>query len=439
MQYATTADGVRIAFGTAGNGPTLLRVPSLPFSHTQREWENGSPFYEELASHWTVVQFDPRGTGLSDREVEDCSLEARMLDIDAVLDKLNLSRVPLHGISWSGPLAVTYAVRHPERVSHLILDDSHARTEDFMNIPQIRALDQLTGEWDTFLEYLTYMIYGLGREDAAPIVEFMKSCVTAEGAQRIFDTARGDDVTELLPQVTQPALVIQHRAASMNAEASAREMAALIPDARLVILEGQAADDTARIVHAIADFLETEHDDHHAPAAAPAQMSGVRAILFTDMVGHTEMMDRLGDAAGRDVLREHEDLIRGVLRDHQGEEIKTMGDGFMASFGSVNGAVECAIHLQRAFARRNDSSAEPVVIRVGLTAGEPIEDGGDLFGATVIMASRIAMRAGPGEILASDVIRGLCAGKGFLFADRGESELRGFEDRVHLYEVGWQE
>jgi class 3 adenylate cyclase len=444
MQYATAADGVRIAFGTAGSGQPLLRVPSLPFSHTQREWENGSPFYSQLAENWRVIQFDPRGTGLSDRDVQDCSLEARLLDVEAVLNKLGLDSVAVHAISWSGPMAVTFAVRHPERVTHLILDDSHARTEDFMNIPQIRALDQLTGEWDTFLEYLTYMIYGLGREQAAPIVDFMKSCVSPQGALRIFETARGDDVTDILPQVTQPTLIVQHRGTSAQSEASAREMAALIGDARLVLLEGGAADETDRIIHAIGDLLGTEtHREARATRDGFRQESSVRTILFTDIVEHTAMMGRLGDKAGRDVLREHENLTRDVLRSHGGSEIKTMGDGFMASFSSPTGAVECAIALQRAFEELHhgpgaDSGKEPIHIRIGLNAGEPIEEGGDLFGATVIMASRIAAHARGSEILASDVVRGLCSGKGFLFADRGENVLRGFEDAVRLYEINWR-
>jgi len=120
-----------------------------------------------------------------------------------------------------------------------------------------------------------------------------------------------------------------------------------------------------------------------------------------------------------------------------------MGDGFMASFSSPTGAVECAIALQRAFEELHhgpsaDPGKEPIHVRIGLNAGEPIEEGGDLFGATVIMASRIAAHAKSGEILASDVVRGLCSGKGFLFADRGENVLRGFEDPVRLYGISWQ-
>jgi len=120
--------------------------------------------------------------------------------------------------------------------------------------------------------------------------------------------------------------------------------------------------------------------------------------------------------------------------------VKTMGDGFMASFGSVTRALECAIALQRAFNSRNqEPGAESLQLRVGLNAGEPIEEDGDLFGSTVILASRIASSAGAGEILTSVAVRELCAGKGFLFADRGESVLRGFEDPVRMYEVRWRE
>ena len=120
----------------------------------------------------------------------------------------------------------------------------------------------------------------------------------------------------------------------------------------------------------------------------------LRTILFTDIVGHTEMMQRLGDAKGRDVLREHERITRETLKAHGGAEVKTMGDGFMASFGCVTSAMECAIALQRAFAAHTRVDAEPLHVRVGLNAGEPIEEDGDLFGATVILASRIAAKAG---------------------------------------------
>ena len=231
----------------------------------------------------------------------------------------------------------------------------------------------------------------------------------------------------------------------------ARDLVARAPHSRLVILDDSSRDDSEKVLPVISEFagLEAaagdEHEHHHAPAGG-----SFRTILFTDVVGHTEIMQRLGDVAGRAVLREHEELTRDVLRKHNGAEVKTMGDGFMASFSSVTAAVECAIALQRAFDAHDWSAAlggaavpetglKPLSIRVGLNAGEPIAEEGDYYGATVILASRIAAQAGGAEILASNVVRELCSGKGFLFADRGETVLRGFEDPARLYEVRWRD
>jgi adenylate cyclase len=126
------------------------------------------------------------------------------------------------------------------------------------------------------------------------------------------------------------------------------------------------------------------------------------------------------------------------LKGNGGAEVKTMGDGFMASFPSVTKGVECAIALQRAFDERNVSASEPLNVRVGLNAGEPIEEDGDLFGETVIMAARSAAMAKGGEILSSLGVRELCGGKGFLFADRGEHAMRGVEDPVRVFEISWR-
>jgi adenylate cyclase len=143
-------------------------------------------------------------------------------------------------------------------------------------------------------------------------------------------------------------------------------------------------------------------------------------------VGHTAMMRRLGDEKGRAVLREHEQVTRNTLKTYGGSEVKTMGDG--PSFTSITKGVECAIALQRAFDERNASSPEPVTVRVGLNAGEPIQEDGDVFGETVILAARIAAKAEGAEILVANAVRELCSGKGFLFADRGEFVAEGFED-----------
>jgi class 3 adenylate cyclase len=169
----------------------------------------------------------------------------------------------------------------------------------------------------------------------------------------------------------------------------------------------------------------------------------LRILVFTDLVDHAGMMARLGDAKGREVLRRHERITREALAASGGTEVKTMGDGFMASFGSVTRAIECAIGLQRAIRDRAAEIGETLAVRIGLDAGEPIAEGGpdghgDLFGATVILASRIARHAAGGEILVSHTVRGLCSGKAFAFADRGTFAAKGFSEPVRLHAVSWR-
>jgi adenylate cyclase len=222
----------------------------------------------------------------------------------------------------------------------------------------------------------------------------------------------------------------------------AQDLAAKIPQARLQPLpQGIMSYLAAGRIDEVIDVLNEFIDDSatSAPANAPqTARSTVQTVLFSDIVGHTEMMQRLGDAKGREVLRAHERITRETLRAHGGTEIKTDGDSFMVSFTSVTSAVECAIALQRAFASHTESMPEPLHVRVGLNAGEPIEEDGDLFGSTVILASRIAARAGAGEILVPETVRGLLSGKTFQFSDRGDFVPKGFEDAVRLYEVRWQ-
>ncbi|MEE9254055.1 MAG: adenylate/guanylate cyclase domain-containing protein, partial [Pseudomonadales bacterium] len=217
-----------------------------------------------------------------------------------------------------------------------------------------------------------------------------------------------------------------------------RELASRLADVRFIPLEGSgssaAQSQADRKVREIREFLGLEPLTKKGAAAAPDMYT----ILFTDIESSTALTQRLGDEKARDVLREHERIVREQLSAHAGAEVKTMGDGFMASFGSASGALECAIAMQKAFAAYNQLAEEPVRIRVGLNAGEPIAEEDDLFGTAVILAARIAAKADGGEILVSDVVRQLVAGRSFMFNDRGETELRGFEDPVRVYEVRWE-
>ena len=445
IQYAQTSDGVSIAFYKMGEGMPLVCLPdSTP--HVQMEWQfpRWREWYEALARKRMLVRYDRRGAGLSERDVTDYSLDVLVLDLEAVVDRLGLERFALLAPSFAGLVAVAYATRHPERVSHLILWCSHPRGSDVWRSSRAQAFRAIrVTDWELYTESLADLYVGvrLEEEERRALTALIREAVTWESHKAFLAAAEGFDVTDLLSQVRPPTLVLHRREVAFPDVSVAKELASRIPDARLALLEGTSAvpfwGDTKAVLSAIDEFLgEGEVPASAEPSPPP---SGLVTVLFTDMEGSTAMTQRLGDAKARDLLREHEHIVREALKAHGGSEVKTMGDGFMASFGSAVKALECAIAIQQAFAQHNESAGEPILVRVGLNAGEPIAEEEDLFGTAVIRAARIAALAQGGEILAANVVRELAEGKGFLFGDRGEVALRGFDDPVRLFEVKWQE
>jgi adenylate cyclase len=191
---------------------------------------------------------------------------------------------------------------------------------------------------------------------------------------------------------------------------------------------------------AIREFvLGTARSSVEAAGQAATAPAGPVSILFTDITDSTALTQRLGDAKAQELVRAHNAIVREALRAHGGSEIKHTGDGIMASFSSSSSALECAIAIQRAVADRADDLGAPLGVHIGLNAGEPVAEENDLYGTSVQLARRICDQAGGGEVLVSDVVRQLVAGKGFLFADRGDVALRGFEDPVRLYELRWRD
>jgi len=161
--------------------------------------------------------------------------------------------------------------------------------------------------------------------------------------------------------------------------------------------------------------------------------------MFTDLVESTNITTRLGDAKAMDLLRVHNSLTRNALREHGGREVKHTGDGFMASFTSASDSVNCAIAIQKDFySYDNERPGITMQVRIGLSAGEPVEEEGDLFGSAVQLAARLCAHAEPSRILAAQVILDECEGKGLLFVDQGEISLKGFNHPVRLYEVNWR-
>jgi class 3 adenylate cyclase/pimeloyl-ACP methyl ester carboxylesterase len=450
VRYCTTEDGVRIAYCVEGDGPPLVSCPHLFESFSlEHLLPQLSAIRRLIGQGHQVVRYDARGTGLSQREVGDVSPAALVLDLEAVVRAARVTRFAFTGTAFSGGRAIEYTVRHPELVTHLVLWGAYGRFADFSSGDRLRAFSELArADWGVAVQAFVDREFRESRElpdrDLLGFGRLMRESVTGEMATNILlEMVKSSDVRALLPRVHVPTLVITRET---DIEIG-QELALNIPDARFVVL-GRGSSfvlENARPgIEAIHAFLGDEGlvSESDGPAvikdADKLSERSVRTVLFTDIVGHTEMMQRLGDEKGRDVLREHERITRAVLKANGGTEVKTMGDGFLASFGSVTKAVECAIALQKGFAEWNAGGPEPLHVRVGLNAGEPIEEEGDLFGSTVILASRIASAAKGGEILAADVVHGLCSGKPFTFAGRGEQALRGFENPVRLFEVSWR-
>ena len=172
--------------------------------------------------------------------------------------------------------------------------------------------------------------------------------------------------------------------------------------------------------------------------AAPAVDPGRRAVMFTDIVGSTEMTARLGDAAALELVRAHDALVRRGLEAYGGREVKHTGDGIMAAFDNVANAVRAAADIQRRFAAYNAEASESLSVRIGIHAGEPVEDHNDLFGATVQLASRLCSEAEADGIVVSGLVRELCEEDVARFVALGERRLKGFAQEVPVFRFEWR-
>jgi class 3 adenylate cyclase len=338
-------------------------------------------------------------------------MEAMMRDLEAVIDRTGLGSFAALAFGGSVPIAVTYAATFPDRVSHLILVSGWTKSSDLVGSPGYEASEALMDkDWTLYTETMARVLLGLDERSIATAGEHIRACIEPEAGRAFLAAQNSYDVSALLPDARAETLVLHNNNTPFVPVRAGQKLAAGIPDARFLAIDDWSDERTAALVEEFA-----------GPAGKPELVGpgAFRTILFTDVEGSTALTDRLGDAKARELLREHERMVREALKAHGGSEVKTMGDGFMTSFSSATKALECAIDMQRAFAQHNEKAAEPIKVRVGLNAGEPIAEDDDLFGASVIRASRIAAMAKGGEILAANVVRELAEGKGFLFSDRG--------------------
>lgn len=448
IQYAQASDRVSVAFWAIGDGVPVILIYPPGFSNIQFEWElpEAEAIYEEVRTWATLIRFDHRNNGLSERGVEDTSLAAYVRDIEAIINRLDLNRVHLFATTDTGKAAIWYAAENPQKVASLTLFRTNPGVGSSAAAPgwsNIRPL--LEKDWHLFTNVVATALNGLeDGNQTARLARYIRESVTPEEFVASTTALAEADVTDCLPRLQCPVLVLHRMDTPFFQIERARSLVASIPDARLAVLSGKSpfAWDTA-VVNAVRPFiLEVAAAENRARFGVRSG-TAFRTILFTDIERHGELMRTLGDTAARQVLREHERITREALRQHGGSEIKSMGDGFLASFGSAQRALECAAALQRALAESDLglSESSPMTrglrVRVGINAGEPIAEDDDLFGTAVIAAARIASLAEGGEVLVANVVRELVAGKGFLFSDRGEQPLRGLEDPVRLWQLLW--
>ncbi len=367
----------------------------------------------------------------------DFSLEARLRDVEAVVDRLGLERYAMHGVSEGGPVAIAHAARHPDRVSHLVLQGTYAHLGRTKTTDAVVSL--IEAEWGLGSATMANIfVPNAPKEMQEFFSRYQREAATRTDAAAMLRANLDTDVRDILDQVKAPTLVIHSETDQAIPFEHARRLAGAIPNASLARYQGDHAHIGAamQINGLVREFVLGDAPDVSPPTPVA---SGMLTIMFTDIEASTSMTRRLGDAAAQDVLRQHNDIIRTALRENGGTEIKHTGDGIMASFGTASAALSCAGAVQRALEAHNEQEPESRVrVRIGLNAGEPVAEDGDLFGTAVQVAARICARAEPGQILAANVVRELSAGKQFLFADHGDVVLRGFEDPVHLFEVSWR-
>jgi len=326
IRYANTVDEVTIAFWTLGEGRPLVSMPTVPFSNTLAEWRvpEWRLWYEQLAQRRTLVRYDGRGTGLTDRSETEFSIDAQIKDLEAVVDRLGFGRFALFAQFYGGPVAIAYAVRHPERVSHLLLWHTFAKASDYIQSSQAQAiLPLLQHDWELFTETLSHTRLGWSKgEQARRFAALMRESVTQETMLAAMPTLMEYDVTELLPEGGSPTLLLHRREFPASHVGLPASIASQIPDARLALVEGDTgapfAENPAPVLEAINEFLG---DGAPVPAVGvpsttsqlPAEPLSAREVevlrLIADGLSNQQIAERLVVSLG--TVKTHVNNIYG--------------------------------------------------------------------------------------------------------------------------------
>jgi pimeloyl-ACP methyl ester carboxylesterase len=429
------SDGVSIAYTVVGDGPIdLLSIPGF-VSHLEVMWEapGADAYFGRLASFSRLIMFDKRGQGLSDRPPQPPTLEQSAADALTVLDAAGSERAAVYGVSEGGPMCLLLAAAHPQRVSELVLFGTYARMLEAPDYPVGMSRDQFESFIEFAKEYwggpvaLRLWAPSLANDKATQRwwAKLLRTGTSPAGAEALIRLYPEIDVRSVLATVTQPTLVLHRSDDRTTPFAWGRAIAAGIPNAKLVEIPG--ADHLPlykpeEIVDEIEEFLTGTRHVHE-----PDRM--LATVMFTDIVHSTARASELGDTGWRKLLEEHDALMRRELERHRGREVKTMGDGFLATFDGPARGIRCARSATEAVRELG------IEIRAGLHTGEVEVMGDDIGGIAVNIGARVGSTAGPGEVLVSRTVTDLVAGSGIDFRDRGTHTLKGVPGEWQLYSV----
>ena len=435
-QYAKSGDA-SIAYQVVGEGPIDVVLVLGFATHVELQWESPpfAHFFERISSFSRLIIFDKRGTGLSDPVTEAPTLEERIDDVRAVMDAAGSERAALLGISEGGPMSVLFAATHPDRVIALVLHGAMGRTTEAPDYPwasPAEALRESASEfiapyWGQHAEGMVEL-FAPSFADDPEAVEFTarmeRSAASPAMVQQIFEMFLDIDVRAILPTIGVPTLVLHRRGDRVVNRRAGEELAAQIPGARYVELPGidhlPWAGDSEAVLGEIEEFLT-------GTRSAPEPERVLATVMFTDIVGSTERAAELGDARWRELLSAHQAAVRRELMRFRGVEVKTLGDGSLATFDGPARAIRCGRGIADA------ARSLGLGVRVGLHSGEVelMED--DVGGIAVHIAARVGALASEGEVLVSSTVKDLVAGSGIRFVDRGSEHLKGIADEWRLF------
>ena len=432
-KYARSGD-ISIAYQIGGSGPLDLVVVPGFVSNVEHFMEEPrlARFAERLQSFSRVIQFDKRGTGLSDRTASIATLEQRMDDVRAVMDTVGSQRAALLGVSEGGPMSLLFAATYPERTAALMLYGSFARSAWAPDYTWGRTQEEfealIAGVRETWGTGAMHQRLAPSLADDPSFREWFagyeRQSASPGAVETLLRMNRDIDARHVLDAIRVPTLVIHSTGDRTMRVEHGRYMAERIPGAKYVELSGDDhfpfVEDSDRVLDEIEKFLT---GSRHA-----LELDRVLAtVLFTDVVGATERAAALGDRQWRELLDRHHALVRRELAAFHGKEIDTAGDGFLASFDGPARAIRAAQTIS------DKVKLMGLDIRAGLHTGECEIMGSKLAGIAVHVGARVAALAGAGEVLVSNTVKDLVAGSGLMFEDRGTHVLKGVPGEWRLY------